>query len=73
MLHVHQFRKGKARSVQRLQKIVTDSGEEARLEEIGALGHVSGIAEFDIGMCELRQRVIEFLGPEPDLDRKSVV
>ena len=46
---------------------MTGRRKEARLEAIGALCRIARRAEFDIGVRELRERVIEFVGPKLDL------
>src|SRR5262249_46378115 len=67
LLHLHELAEHQPRCVQRLQEIMSDGRKEPRLEHVGSLGNVARTAELDIGMLELRKRVIELLGPLPDL------
>ena len=53
--------------VQRLQQVVTDGGEKARLETVGALGGIACARQLVIGALEARQGVRHLLGAHADL------
>ena len=53
--------------MQRLQKIVADSGEEAGLEPVGALGGVARRDQLVVGALEPIERGLELLGPDAHL------
>ncbi len=57
----------KTRGVQRLQQIVADRGEEARLEAVGALGGVPRRRQLVVGALEPRQRGLELLRADAHL------
>lgn len=66
-LHVDQLGKRQARGMQGLQKIVTDRSEEACLVHVGPLRGVARFAQFDIGLRQLCQSIVQLFRPDPDL------
>ena len=48
--------------MQRLQYVVSDGGEKARLDAIGALGDIACALEIEVGTLQLRERILELFG-----------
>ena len=64
---IGQFAKRKPGGVQRLQQIVTDSREEARLETIGTFGGVARAFQFFVGPLKVRECMLQFFGAGANL------
>ena len=70
LLHLGQSRKGQAGGLQRLQHIMADGGEKARLDPIRAFRDIARLLEFEIGSLQLHERIFEFFRPRLGLRAK---